>query len=182
MVGSDDRRLVEQCLAGDRGAFEQLVEKYQKAVYNLALRMVHDPDDAEDVSQNAFLKAFDRLSGYKTEYRFFSWLYRIAVNESLSFLEERRRYENLEDAGAVEDTGQSDTVEADDIREKIEAGLMELKAEYRAVVVLKHFEGLSYEEIGQILEIDEKRVKSRLFTARQLLRDILVRKGLRGDD
>jgi RNA polymerase sigma-70 factor, ECF subfamily len=182
MVGSDDRRLVEQCLAGDRGAFEQLVGKYQKTVYNLALRMVRNPDDAEDVAQGTFLKAFEKLSSYKSEFKFFSWLYRIGVNEALSFLEERRRFDALDDADAVADTGSSDPVEAEDVKVKIEAGLMDLKADYRAVVVLKHFEGLSYEEIAQILEIDEKRVKSRLFTARQMLRDILMKKGLRGDD
>jgi RNA polymerase sigma-70 factor (ECF subfamily) len=182
MVEADDRRLVEQCLAGDHGAFEHLVGKYQKAIYNLALRMVQDPDDAEDVAQSAFVKAFDRLSGYKPEFKFFSWLYRIALNESLSFLEQRKRFESLEDAGAVEDAGRKDPAEEDDLREKIASGLMELKPDYRVVVVLKHLEGLSYEEIGQILDIDEKRVKSRLFTARQLLRDILVKKGLGGND
>jgi RNA polymerase sigma-70 factor, ECF subfamily len=178
MTDAEDLELVHRCRAGDRSAFERLVEKYQGAIFNLALRMVQSQEDAEDIAQTAFLKAFERLETFNAEFRFFSWLYRIAVNESLSFLESRKRFSGLEEADQIADPGQVDPVEASDLSAKMEQALMQLSVDYRAVVVLKHFEGLSYEEIGQILEIPEKKVKSRLFSARQILRDILVKKGL----
>jgi RNA polymerase sigma-70 factor (ECF subfamily) len=182
MIDAEDLELVKRCRAGERDAFERLVEKYQRAIFNLALRMVQSPDDAEDIAQTAFLKAYERLETYKEKHKFFSWLYRIAVNESLSFLEERKRFSGLDEASQIPEPEKADTAEASDLSARIEEALMELKVEYRAVTVLKHFEGLSYEEIGQILDIPEKKVKSRLFTARQMLRDILVRKGLGRND
>ncbi len=182
MIDSDDLQLVGRCLAGDRAAFEGLVDKYQKAVYNLALRMVQRPEDAEDVAQAAFVKAYEKLRTYKPEYRFFSWLYRIAVNESLDFLEERKRFTALEDAGDVASDEGVDPGDSERASAQLEAALQELKPDYRAVVVLKHLEGLAYDEIARILQISEKKVKSRLFSARQILRDILTRKGLGKDD
>jgi RNA polymerase sigma-70 factor (ECF subfamily) len=176
MIDTEDLSLVERCRNGDRAAFERLIEKYQKAIYNLALRMVRQ--DAEDVTQTTFLKAFESIETYKPGYKFFSWLYRIAYNECLDLLDERKRTQTLEEAESVPQSEDQDGVEARDESGKIEEALMELKIEHRAVVLLKHFEGLSYEEIGQILDISEKKVKSRLFTARQILRDILVQKGL----
>lgn len=175
MIDAEDIDLVERCRKGDRSAFERLIEKYQKAIYNLALRMVGQ--DAEDVTQTTFLKVFESIHTYKPEYKFFSWLYRIAFNECLDLLESKKRIETLEEAESVPQP-EVDEVEAREVRGKIDEALMELKVEHRAVVLLKHFEGLSYEEIGQILDISEKKVKSRLFTARQILRDILVQKGL----
>jgi RNA polymerase sigma-70 factor (ECF subfamily) len=182
MVDSDDRRLVERCLTGDRSAFEGLVDKYQRAVYNLALRMVQGPEDAEDIAQAAFVKAYERLGTYKSEYRFFSWLYRIAVNESLDFLEHKKRFTGLGDAEEVAAVEEADRGETEELSAMLGNALQELKPDHRAVVVLKHLEGLSYEEIGRILQIPEKKVKSRLFSARQSLRDLLMKKGVGKDD
>jgi RNA polymerase sigma-70 factor, ECF subfamily len=178
MTDAEDLELVHRCRAGDRSAFEHLVDKYQGAIFNLALRMVQSQEDAEDIAQTAFLKAFERLETFNARFRFFSWLYRIAVNESLSFLEARKRFSGLEEADQIANPEQVDPAEASDLSAKLEEALMQLSVDYRAVVVLKHFEGLSYEEISQILEIPEKKVKSRLFSARQILRDILVKKGV----
>lgn len=178
MADAEDLELVYRCRAGERAAFEQLVDKYQRAIFSLALRMVQNQEDAEDIAQTAFLKAFERLETFNARFRFFSWLYRIAVNESLSFLEARKRLSGLEEADQIANPEQVDPAEASDLSAKMEEALMQLTVDYRAVVVLKHFEGLSYEEISQILEIPEKKVKSRLFSARQILRDILVEKGL----
>jgi RNA polymerase sigma-70 factor, ECF subfamily len=182
MIEPEDLELVRRCRNGEREGFGQLVEKYQRAIFNLALRMVHSPDDAEDVAQAAFVKAYERLETFNEQHKFFSWLYRIAINEALNFLEERKRFGGLEEAKNVAEPEAADVAEISDRRARIEEALMELKVEYRAVTVLKHFEGLSYEEIGQILDIPEKKVKSRLFTARQMLRDILVKKGLGQND
>ena len=83
MSEAEDRELVEKCCDGDRAAFTELVDRYQKTVFNTALRIVGDPEEAEDVAQSAFLKAYEKLDSYKPQYRFFSWIYRITVNESL---------------------------------------------------------------------------------------------------
>jgi RNA polymerase sigma-70 factor (ECF subfamily) len=174
----DDLQMVRQCLGGDSGAFSLLVEKYQGIVYNVALRMAKDSEDAEDIAQAAFVKAYEKLRTYNEGFRFYSWLYRITVNEALNFLDRQKRFTRLE-SGAV-DPGQDleAASEARETSERIQESLMEMKPDHRAVLILRHFEELSYEEIGFILDIPVKRVKSRLFGARQVLRDILVKKGI----
>lgn len=178
MKETDDREAVRSCLDGDVKSFELLVGKYQGVVYNIALRMVRNPEDAEDVSQAAFLKAYEKLGTYRESFRFYSWLYRIAVNEALNFLDRQKRFTRLDER--IEDPRQALDA-ASEVRERderIQEALMELKPEHRVVLILKHFEDFSYEEIGTILDIPEKRVKSRLFTARQVLREVLVKKGI----
>jgi RNA polymerase sigma-70 factor (ECF subfamily) len=178
MKEADDFQVVRQCLGGDTQAFGFLVEKYQGIVYNVALRMVRDAADAEDIAQAAFLKAYEKLGTYNERFRFYSWLYRITVNEALNFLDRQKRFARL-DEGA-EDPQQVREVEGEarERSERIQEGLLELKPDHRVVLILRHFEELSYEEIGAILDIPIKRVKSRLFSARQVLRAILVKKGL----
>jgi RNA polymerase sigma-70 factor, ECF subfamily len=176
MAEQDDAAVVQQTLAGNLRAYEAIVSRYQDAIYSLALRMVHDPDDAEDVSQTVFVKAFERLGTYDPNYRFFSWLYRIAMNESLNFLRQRKPYQRFGEMGRGEDVP-SDPPVADEAKE-LEAALRELTDDHRSVIVLKHLEGFSYVEIGRMLNITEKKVKSRLFSARQALRDVLVKKGV----
>jgi RNA polymerase sigma-70 factor, ECF subfamily len=174
----DDNQIVRQCLGGDKEAFSRLVEKYQGIVYNVALRMVKDAGDAEDIAQAALVKAYEKLRSYNERYRFYSWLYRITINEALNHLDRQRRFSALDDG--TEDPQQNPELasEARDRSERIQEALMELNVDQRAVLVLRHFEERSYEEIGFILEIPVKRVKSRLFDARQILRDVLVRKGM----
>ncbi len=178
MKETDDREAVRSCLDGDVKSFDLLVGKYQGVVYNIALRMVRNPEDAEDVSQAAFLKAYEKLGTYRESFRFYSWLYRIAVNEALNFLDRQKRFTRLDER--IEDPRQALDA-ASEVRERderIQEALMALKPEHRVVLILKHFEDFSYEEIGTILDIPEKRVKSRLFTARQVLREVLVKKGI----
>jgi len=91
----DDPALVRRCRDGERSAFEQLVVRYQKPVYNAALRMLHDPQDAMDVAQTTFLKAFEHLADYDPSFKFYSWIYRIAVNESLNALGARKSLEAI---------------------------------------------------------------------------------------
>ena len=174
--GENDTALVEQTLAGDPRAFSQLVDRYQKAVFNLALRMLQDADDAEDVAQAVFLKIYERLAQYNPHYRFFSWIYRIAMNETLNFLRQRKPMDRI-DEKTVERSVMED-VERADTAWQIGEALKKLSTDQRAVVVLKHFEGFSYEEIATILNVSEKKVKSRLFSARQILRVVLEQRGV----
>lgn len=178
MTENEDHELVDRCLKGESNAFEFLVEKYQGPIYNVALRMVRDTADAEDVAQTAFVKAYEKLSSFDPTYKFFSWLYRIAVNEALSFLDHRNRFDRLqEDTAEPAEDGHANSDDEERDR-SVQAALTELKPDHRSVVVLKHFEGRTYEEIAEILNVPVKRVKSRLFAARMTLRRILVRKGV----
>jgi RNA polymerase sigma-70 factor (ECF subfamily) len=168
-MDEQDRALVRQYLEGRRDAAGGLVDRYQKRLFNIALRMLDNAQDAEDVTQTVFLNAFLKLRSYDPRYRFFSWIYRLTVNESLNLLRRRKRTVTLEDI-PVAGAGAGDVTEAHD---RVGKALMELKPDDRAVVVLKHFVFFSYEEIADVLEIPVKTVKSRLFTARDRLRKAL---------
>lgn len=164
-----DRALVQRCLAGEREAAGELVDRYQRRLFNVALRMLGNVQDAEDVTQTVFGNAFDTLEKYDPQYRFFSWMYRMTVNESLNALKRNRRLVGLDDEGSIPDDGAlaENVVEAAD---RVGKALMGLRPDDRAVVVLKHFVSFSYEEIADVLEVPVKTVKSRLFTARERLR------------
>ena len=177
MKEEDDPTLVLLCREGDRGAFERLVIRYQKPVFNLALRMLRSRQDAMDVAQTTFLKAFEHLGDYDPAFRFYSWLYRIAVNESLNALALRKPRGEL-DGDVVDDTpGPDRAAEGDQALHAIEDGLMHISPELRTVLVLRHITQLSYEDMAQALGLPEKTVKSRLHRAREQLRDHLLRSG-----
>ena len=177
MKEDDDATLVRRCREGDRAAFEQLVVRYQKPVFNAALRLLHDPEDARDVAQTTFLKAFEHLGDYDPSFKFYSWIYRIAVNESLNALGARKPHEGFDGEEADEAPGPDRQLEGEQMGQAIEEALMHIKPELRAVIVLRHFMHLSYQDMGQVLLLPEKTVKSRLYSARQLLRDHLLQLG-----
>lgn len=177
MNEDSDGFLVERCRNGDRRAFEALVGRYQKPVFNAALRMLRNPEDARDVAQTVFLKVYEHLGDYDPTHRFYSWIYRIALNESINVLDRRRHLEPISGEEIDERLGAEDEVASEQSAQRVQRALMTIKPEYRAVIVLKHFLELSYEDIGQVLELSEKKVKSRLFTARQLLKDALQDNG-----
>lgn len=174
MSKQDDTDLVQRSRKGDRQAFEKLLIRYQKPVYNAAYRMLNNADDAKDVTQTVFLKAYEHLGDFNPKYRFFSWIYRIAINESVNCLNKRSRTEELVWEPATETSGPDEEMEGDLRSRQIESALMVIKPDYRTVIVLKHFLDCNYAEIGQILDIPEKTVKSRLYTGRQLLKDALT--------
>lgn len=170
----NDAELVRRCLGGDAEAFRPLVEKYQRVLYNVAYRMVHDREDARDLAQGAFVKAYEKLGSYDPAYQFFSWIYRILVNDTLNFLKRSRPYESLEPASdTAAPGGPREELEARELSRTVRAALMGLAVDYREVVVLRHFAELSYAEMSVALAIPEKTVKSRLYTARQKLAEIL---------
>jgi RNA polymerase sigma-70 factor (ECF subfamily) len=174
----DDATLVQRCREGDRTAFDRLVVRYQRPVYNAALRLLRDPEEARDVTQTTFLKVFEHLRDYDPSFRFYSWLYRIAVNESLDALGARRSRGESEDDKADESPGPEQQLEGDQMSRAIDEALTHIKPELRSVIVLRHFLHLSYQDMGEVLRLPEKTVKSRLYSARQLLRDQLVRRGV----
>lgn len=176
-TSDEDVVLVQRCLAGDSAAFEPLVERYQRPLYNLAARFLGSRDEALDSTQNAFVKAFENLASFKQEQKFFSWLYQILRNECLNVLRSRRPSASLPDdlraAGSP-----SDALEQDQRKAAVQAVLLELPEEQREVVLLRHFTELSYDEISASTGVPVTTVKSRLYSARQRLATLLTEKNL----
>lgn len=173
MDNSRDQALIKRCQGGDRRALEELLEHYQRPVYNAAYRMLGNPEDASDVTQAVFLKVFEHLDSYKPEYRIFSWIYRIAINESINQINRGKRDEALDEGQPSTAPGPAEETESDDASRRVQDALMSLQEDYRMVIVLRHFSELSYREISEVLHIPEITVKSRLYTARQILKDQL---------
>lgn len=177
MKDQDDATLVRRCLEGNRRAFEELVVRYQKPVFNAALRMLHEPADAMDVTQTTFLKAYEHLADYDPSFKFYSWIYRIAVNESLDALGSRKPFQPINGEKADEAPGPDRQIQGEQVQRVLENALMRMTPELRSVIVLRHFMHLSYEAMGDILLLPTKTVKSRLYSARQVLREHLIRCG-----
>jgi RNA polymerase sigma-70 factor (ECF subfamily) len=134
--------------------------------------MVHDYEEARDITQTTFLKAYQKLASYDRRHKFFSWLYRILVNESLNAIRGRKPHQPLDQRLAAAH-GPMEAAQAAELSQRIDAALRLLPMEQRAVVVLRHFAGLSYGEMAVALQLPEKTVKSRLFTARRRLSELL---------
>jgi len=165
----DDQAAISRCLAGDSAAFEGIVVRYQQVLFTVALRMLGDEEEARDAAQNTFVKVFEKLGTYDSRYRFFSWIYRIHVNECLNV---RRRPSAVRASGIEDGAAQGtdvDAVETAEKRQAVKEAILGLPAAYREVIVLRHFAALSYEEMSDAIGIPLKTVKSRLYTARQLL-------------
>jgi RNA polymerase sigma-70 factor (ECF subfamily) len=169
---ADDLALVTRCRGGDTAAFEALVERYQRVLFTVALRMLGDYDAAGDAAQNAFVKAYQKLETFDPTRRFFSWIYRILVNECLNARRDHLPHEPLAPDLAAEGTP-ADLFETEERRSRVQAAILALPMEYREVIVLRHFTELSYEEIGETLHVPAKTVKSRLHTARGRLAGML---------
>ncbi len=178
MARDDDAMLIEACLRGDRHAFDKLVDRYEGPLFSAAYRITGSVEDAMDATQNAFVNAYEKLHTFDPSYRFFSWIYRIAVNQSLNLIGRRRDQTAVDDNAPTAEPNPSEVFESTEMRGQLKRALSELEPHYRTVIVLKHLEGFSYREIAELLEIPEKTVKSRLFTARQRLRVILTERGL----
>ena len=172
MVDTDDAAVVARCLQGEHNAYEVIVTRYQRGLFNVALRMLGNYEDARDATQSAFIKAYEHLDTFDPDQRFFNWLYRILKNECLNTLRARRPSEPVS-LGLPAGRG-VDPVEMTERHEAVQAALMALSMEYREVVVLRHFTDLSYDEIAATIGIPTKTVKSRLYTARQRLGELLA--------
>jgi len=177
-MDDEDYKLVRRCLDGDADSFGDIVDKYQKPVFRLAMRMVKNYDDAEDITQIVFIKIYDKLESFNPKYKFFSWLYRIAINETINYCKKKNKLDYIEENEKSGDKNPEEIYSELEIGEKVQSAIMQIDMFYRIPLVLKHFMNYSYKELGEILEIPEKTVKSRLFTARQLLKDILIENGM----
>ena len=170
--------MVTRCQNGDREALDMLVRDMQKPIYNAAYRMLGSRDEAADVTQTTFLKVFENIQRFDAKYRLFSWTYRIAMNESIDQLKRSKRTEPLREAPISDSRSPQEDVAQSQLADEVQATLMELNEDHRAVITLRHFSDCSYEDIGRILEIPEKTVKSRLFSARRQLKQKLNQHGV----
>jgi RNA polymerase sigma-70 factor (ECF subfamily) len=161
----------------DNKAFDSIVEEHGKAIFNAAFRIVNDYEDAMDITQNTFIKVYERLDRYDPSHDIFSWLYKIAVNEAITVARRRSRTVELDDETCVQFRNPETEYMQNETSAHLQRALMELSLDYRTVLILRHFHGLSYEAIGAVLGIPEKTVKSRLFTGRTLLRNSLLAMG-----
>ncbi len=176
-MAADERALILRAQRGDAEAFEAIVATYERVLFNLALRMVNDREDAQDLTQTVLVKAYQSLASFDPHRPFFSWVYRMMINESLNHLSRRRRVEPLDEEMASSEPSPEVCFERDRVANLVQRAIMELSPEHREVIVLRHFLHLSHGEMSDTLQVPDKTVKSRLYTARQRLGVILKRRG-----
>ncbi|MBR4953960.1 MAG: sigma-70 family RNA polymerase sigma factor [Oscillospiraceae bacterium] len=189
MTDELELQTIEKVRRGDADAFGYLVEKHQKLVYNLALKMLGNPEDAEDAAQEAFIKAYRSIESFRGESKFSVWLYKLTNNVCLDMLRKKREATvslSVEDENGGDDAeieiadgrfSPDEVYEKKEMREALRKGLSELEDDFRSVLVLREVNGLSYDEIAQTLSLDPGTVKSRIFRARKKLCTILTRDG-----
>jgi RNA polymerase sigma-70 factor (ECF subfamily) len=185
----DDRELVSRAQKGDRAAFRTLFERYSRRAYSLAFGVVRNPDDALDVVQDAFIKAHRHLDKFEGQASFYTWLYRIVMNLAIDHIRKNRRQKvvdfsdgTLDEGGLGEESlipriigGNPGRAMLDrEIRDRIAAALDELSDNHRAVLVMRELEGLSYEEMAQVMGCSKGTIMSRLFHARRNMQKRLV--------
>ena len=171
-----DNEFVRRTLEGDTAAFGELVEAYQTPVFRVASRIVGDKDEAADVTQSTFLKAFEQLRRFNPRYRFFTWLYTIAVRTAINAAR-KRSGEAIRPEGFDVAAPDEDHAERNDERRFVRRAIGELPPDLRAPLVLFHYDDCSYSEIAELVGTTETRVRSRIFEARKRLRLLLQRNG-----
>ncbi len=177
-----DLELIENALKGSQKAFRQLSEKYKTPVYHIIYKIVRNTDTANDLVQETFMKAFSSLASYRSEYKFSTWLYKIAANCSIDFLRKKRinalsldqQLDTGEGTVEIEVADDSYNPEKDLVRKQqrisIVEAIEELPTKYREVIIYRHKDDKSYEEIADLMNIPVGTVKARIFRARELLK------------
>ena len=176
-MSDTDQELVDKVKTGEKEAFGQIVNRYEKTVFNSAYRIVGDMDDAADITQATFVKVYEKIDSFNPDFKFFSWLYRISVNEAFNFQKRNKKAAYLEMEPMTDQPGPYEDFRQLERCEHLERALETMTFDYRVVIVLKHLMLLSYKEIAEILELPMKTVKSRLFSARQVLHRQLMEQG-----
>ncbi len=189
MTREEEYALVQRIQSGDSDAFAVMMDLYQKQVYNLALRTVGNPEDAADMTQEAFLRAYRAIGSFRGDSKLSVWLYRLTQNVCIDFLRSKGRKPTVSltvenEADEVQELDVADDrfdpeeqYQRKALRDAVRRGLDALPEEYRAILVLREINGLSYAEIGEQLQLEEGTVKSRLFRARKKLCEFLQRDG-----
>ena len=177
-IKSDDRDLIDAFLKGDQNAFNLLIRKYQEGIYRVIRKMVLDHDDADDLTQEVFIKIYDSVSDFRGESKFFTYIYRIAVNLSLNFLNKNKRnlIRNVSLNGndvSSSDMKADESIDAENKTRLLEKAIASLPAQQRAVFNLRYYENLSYEDISSIMEKSTGGMKANYFHALKNLQKFL---------
>lgn len=177
------KKLIEACKRGDRKSQFELYTLYHVAMYNTALRIVRDPDDAEDVMQEAFLKAFAKLKTFRGEVSFGAWMKRIVINKSLDFLRLKKEQLSLDEIGEIEEVPDDQPVSlvTTHMAEEIKEAIYSLPEGYRIVLSLILLEGYDHEEVSEILHISNATSRTQYHRAKKKLVELL-KKSARKDD
>lgn len=183
---AEDRELVAKAKAGNMDAYDQLIRKYQERIYATIYHMTSNHEDANDLAQETFVKAYSALKNFKGDSSFFTWVYRIAVNKTINFLKQRKNRSflslndldhNVEHDQELVELVSQHTPRRDaglsELQEKLNEAMQKLSEDHRMVVTLHDVQGLSHEEIGKIMNCNTGTVRSRLFYARQQLQAYL---------
>lgn len=177
MPAADERALVDRCQKGDHGAFRVLVEAHMRQAYDLAFSFVQSHDDADDVAQEAFVKAYRSISTFRADAGFSTWLYRIVTNLALDKLRQRqrtaRRRVPLSDPMVAQISNSTDAAVNGDLQRQIEQALHTLPTLQRAVVILRHMDGLSTKQVSGILNCSEGTVKTHLYRGLRKMQKLL---------
>ncbi len=184
---TSDRELVARAQQRDAAAYDELVRRYYKRIYALLYNMTSNKEDAEDLIQDVFVKAYDALQRFKGDSSFYTWVYRIAVNRAINYVKRRNKRAGLSlddmDGGVERDKAYVELSSKEspfrdatlsELQEKLNEALQKLSDKHRAVVVLHDIEGVPHEEISKMLGVSSGTVRSRLFYARQLLQSELA--------
>ena len=187
MTRAEELSLIRRVCDGDTDAFAPLVQEHQNAVYHLAFRMVGNPQDAADLTQEIFLQAYRSLASFRGESRFFVWIYALARNRCTDFLRRQKPVLSLtmeDDAEASSELDLPDlrfspesVLEQKELRNAIECAMQQLSSSEREILTLREYNGCSYDEIAQLLSLELGTVRSRIFRARKKLCAILVKDG-----
>ena len=192
-AAATDQQLVAKVQKGDSRAFDMLVLKYQHRIFGLISRYVHDPDEVQDVAQEAFIKAYRALPKFRGDSAFYTWLYRIAINTAKNYLVSRSRRPpgsdvDVEDAEYYASGGALHEIETPEnalfgaeLKAVVEAAIRDLPEDLRTAVTLREFDGLSYEDIADIMDCPIGTVRSRIFRAREAI-DSQVKEQLEGQN
>lgn len=178
----DERDLVTKAKEGDLQAYDELVRRYQERIYSTVYHMTANHEDANDLAQESFIKAYRALKSFKGDSSFFTWVYRIAINKTINFLKQRKKRTQMSlndlDFNAehdpdlvalVSDKTPRRDLNLSELQERLNAAMLKLSEVHRMVVTLHDIQGLSHEEISRILDCNTGTVRSRLFYARQQL-------------
>jgi RNA polymerase sigma-70 factor, ECF subfamily len=183
-VEHNDAELVRQTLCGNTAAYNGLVQRYQRPVYNLAYRMLGNAEDAGDLVQETFLRAYGALASFRQDASFLTWLYKIASNLCIDQLRSRKSKsalslnveldEGREPSADSRDCGPEDRALRGAVQDVVQHAVMNLPERYRVVVVMRHLQDMSVEEIARVLDLPSGTVKTHLFRAREMLRGRLA--------
>ena len=180
-MNPDDRQIIQAVLNGDSERFGSLVVKYQDRLFNGVARMLGNASDADDVLQDTFLQAFRKLSTFREDSSFYTWVYRIAINAAINLRRRQRRMLTLSDESQINDRlvtdpelGPEKRLEHSDEVRELQDGLNQLSDEHRNILVLREINGMSYEDISELLDMPIGTVRSRLHRARLQLRDCMI--------